>query len=75
LNKERVALVTGASAGIGAAIAKRLAHQGLRVFGTSRNPQPAQTMEGVEMLPLDVRSDESVQACVGAVMARTGRWI
>ena len=73
MNKERVALVTGASAGIGEAIAKRLAREGLRVFGTSRNPQKAEAIDGVQMLPLDVRSDESVKACIESVLAKGGR--
>ncbi len=33
----RVALVTGASAGVGAAIAKRFAMLGLKVVGCARN--------------------------------------
>ena len=34
----RVALVTGASVGIGAAISKALASHGMTVIGCSRNP-------------------------------------
>src|SRR6185369_16991468 len=43
-----------------------------RAFGTSRNPSGEATA-GVEMLPLDVRDDASVAACVAAVTARAGR--
>ncbi|NLG55675.1 MAG: SDR family NAD(P)-dependent oxidoreductase, partial [Rhodococcus sp.] len=35
----RTALVTGASSGIGAAIAKLFAQRGYRMYGTSRNPE------------------------------------
>lgn len=65
-----VVLITGASSGIGQAMARHLAAQGYRVFGTGRNPAPA---EGYTMLPLDVRQDESVQACIAAVLAQAGR--
>ena len=68
----KVALVTGASTGIGRAIAEQLARDGLRVFGTSRKPTGA-APDGVEMIPLDVCSDESVRSCVAGLLERTGR--
>jgi NAD(P)-dependent dehydrogenase (short-subunit alcohol dehydrogenase family) len=67
-----VAIVTGASAGIGQAIAPALAAAGYRVFGTYRRP-PATGSPGIEYLACDVTSDESVQAAVGEVLAKTGR--
>jgi short-subunit dehydrogenase len=66
------ALVTGASSGIGRAIALHLASRGIRVFGTARHPEPEQSAS-FEMLPLDVRSDESVDQCVKLALERAGQ--
>lgn len=65
-------MVTGASSGIGAAIASRLAKDGHWVFGTQRSA-PEKAAGGVEMLTLDVCSDDSVKACVEAFLKQTGR--
>jgi NAD(P)-dependent dehydrogenase (short-subunit alcohol dehydrogenase family) len=68
-----VALVTGASSGIGQATAERLAQAGYKVYGTSRRGARAGGQRSFEMLPLDVSSDESVAATVGEVIRREGR--
>jgi NAD(P)-dependent dehydrogenase (short-subunit alcohol dehydrogenase family) len=71
LNKS-IALVTGASSGIGKATAERLVAAGYKVYGTSR--RGAQTSQrSFEMLSLDVTSDESVAAAVAEVIRLDGR--
>ena len=71
-NDRKVAIVTGASSGIGLLTAKRLGREGYRVFGTSRRERP-DTVRDVEMLTLDVRCGDSVNAFVGRVLETAGR--
>jgi short-subunit dehydrogenase len=60
----RRALVTGASSGIGAAVASLLSDRGYDVLGTSRNPDTiADRLPGVTYLPLDLGDYESVEKC------------
>jgi short-subunit dehydrogenase len=67
-----VALVTGASTGIGRATAKTLKKAGFRVFGTSRRAV-AESPDGVTMLASDVTDEASVAKLVDEVLADAGR--
>src|SRR3954469_14442425 len=69
----RVALVTGASAGIGKAAAERLLQGGFTVYGTSRKASAGEQRGGVTFLPLDVTDDDSVDGAVREVLDRSGR--
>ena len=78
-NTPQVALVTGASRGIGAAIALQLAHAGFRVFGTATSEEGAARIShnlsahaGCQGLVLQVNDAEQVQAVVDAVVSQTG---
>jgi NAD(P)-dependent dehydrogenase (short-subunit alcohol dehydrogenase family) len=68
----RVALITGASSGIGYACATHLAAGGLCVYGTSRS---AVTRPGsVTMQQMDVTDDQSVQRAVDTVISVRAAW-
>ena len=67
-----IALVTGASSGIGEATAERLAKAGYKVYGTSRHGAEG-GHRPFQMLSLDVTSDDSVEAAVSEVMRLDGR--
>src|SRR5512132_124136 len=68
-----VALVTGASSGIGKAAALALVDAGFQVVGTSRNTSRVTPGNGVTFLDLDVASDDSATSVVQQVIERFGR--
>jgi short-subunit dehydrogenase len=71
-NKEiGVALITGASSGIGLATAKALQQAGYRVFGTSR--RAVASSDGITMLTCDVTDEVSVKNTVAEVLKQAGR--
>lgn len=67
---DRTAIVTGASAGIGAAIATRFVAEGAIVFAASRSPT---VIPDVVWIPTDVTDPAAVESLVGAVTESTGR--
>jgi NAD(P)-dependent dehydrogenase (short-subunit alcohol dehydrogenase family) len=68
-----VALVTGASSGIGEAAAHALVRAGFTVYGTSRKAAAGEKRDEVVILPLDVTDDESATEVVREVLYRSGR--
>jgi 2-keto-3-deoxy-L-fuconate dehydrogenase len=64
----RIALVTGASSGIGAAIAARFRGEGARVAGLDVNPGMETDLE----LIVDLRSDAAIAAAASEIVERLG---
>jgi NAD(P)-dependent dehydrogenase (short-subunit alcohol dehydrogenase family) len=70
----KIAIVTGASSGIGEVTAELLAKAGYKVYGSSRRGAQGQSgKHAFQMLALDVTSDESVAAAVNEVLRLEGR--
>ena len=73
---ERVAIVTGAASGIGAAIAARYVAEGARVLVVDINEaggrEVAEKLDGAEFMRADVSSPEETRAMVEAARTRFG---
>jgi acetoacetyl-CoA reductase len=77
--ERQVALVTGASRGIGAAIALELAHKGFKVIGTATTPEGAARIsgalanhEGCKGATLDVNDSAAGQALIDSLVKEHG---
>ena len=70
-----VALVTGASAGIGFDAAKKLSSHGFIVYAGARRVDRMEPLKalGIQVLELDVTDDDSMRAAVGRVLEERGR--
>ncbi|WP_159877655.1 oxidoreductase [Aquitalea denitrificans] len=71
----KVALVTGASSGIGKATALRLKALGFTVYAAARRTVRMRALEsaGIHVLSMDVTDDASMSQGVAEIMARSGR--
>lgn len=64
----KVALVTGASSGMGRAVALRLAEEGAQVFTAQRRP-----LEGLPHIAVDLMDEAACATVIPQVVAQTGR--
>lgn len=80
-NKNKIALITGCSSGVGLYTAVRLAKTDFRVYATMRNLEKADKLKQyaneqrvhLEIRTLDVQNDESVTNCVKSILAEEER--
>jgi NAD(P)-dependent dehydrogenase (short-subunit alcohol dehydrogenase family) len=75
--RSRVALVTGASQGIGEAVARRFVAEGARVTGIARNAEALAKLEteleGFSGFPADVQDHDALTHCVAETIDRFGQ--
>jgi 3-oxoacyl-[acyl-carrier protein] reductase len=76
----RVVVITGSASGIGRGMAERFAEDGVRVGIADINVEGAERVAKelsasceAEAFPVDVSQEDSVAACIDAVLARWGR--
>ncbi len=69
---KKVVLVTGASSGIGRAIAQYLVKKNFIVYGTSRSPKQEEE-EGVVMLRMDVRDENTIKEVFEHILSKESR--
>lgn len=68
---QKIVLITGASSGIGKAIATYLHEKKYKVYGTSRNPQNLSVP--FSTVALDVTSVDTIQKAIEEVVSKEGR--
>ena len=75
MTETRVALVTGASSGIGEETARRLRAAGFEVYAAARRVDRMQPLaaEGIHVLGMDVTDEASMVAAVERILAEQGR--
>ncbi len=72
MNRPPIALVTGASRGLGREVARRLAELGYHVLAGVRDPAGTAPIPGAELLPLDVANAASIEAAAEHVKRTHG---
>jgi short-subunit dehydrogenase len=72
---KKVALITGASSGIGESAAELLQNAGFKVYGAARRVEKMKDLEskGISTIALDITNDESIENCVNNILEKEGR--
>jgi len=65
---QKIALVTGASSGIGAAITKILAQHNIIVYAATRNVENICSDKNIIPIKLDLTNHDSIQNCINEIM-------
>ncbi|MFC7678873.1 oxidoreductase [Paenibacillus sp. GCM10028914] len=73
--RQKVALITGASSGIGRETAIELKNRGFIVYGAARRTEKMKDLadQGIHTISLDVTNDESMVNCVNVILEKEGR--
>ena len=72
--KQKVALITGASSGIGESAAILLHNAGFKVYGAARRVDKMKSLEekGISVISLDVTDEDSIENCVNTINESEG---
>lgn len=72
---KKVAIITGASSGMGKSTAFELHQKGYKVYGMARRTEKMKDLQekGMEVVPLDLTKDESIVEAVNTVLEKEGR--
>lgn len=72
--KKKVALITGASSGIGESAAVLLHKEGFKVYGAARRVEKMKDLEakGISTISLDITNEESIVNCVSTILEKEG---
>lgn len=69
--KQKVAIVTGASSGLGKEVAKQLSEEGVKVFALARNIQATDLFTSIIKIPLNIRDLQSIDNAFATIDAQT----
>lgn len=70
----KVALITGASSGIGESAAVLLHNAGFKVYGAARRVEKMKSLEekGISVISLDITDEDSIVECVSTITEKEG---